>query len=158
METSLYKTSGHYRMIGEFGQADRGISPALSISDLFSSSLGLADLGIGSSHNLSDLFYPFVTAIPCGELGKACCRAPARSQNLPAFGPVVSCQQGLGCDITTNKCVSTSAAPARCAAMARRHGQILARSPLTRIARVFLQQSFTKYKKTSLTNSLFLIS
>src|SRR5712692_3979488 len=91
-ETSLYKTSGHYRMIGKSGQADGAIYPALSISDLFSSSLGLADLGIGSSRNLSDLFSvdgPFVTLIPCGALGKACCRAPARSQNIPAFGPLV---------------------------------------------------------------------
>jgi hypothetical protein len=109
-ETSLYKATRHYRMIGEFDQADGVIYPALSISDLFSSSLGLANLDIRSSRNLSDLFSvdgPFVTLIPCGALGKACCRAPARSQNIPAFGPIVSCQQGLGCDITTNKCVST---------------------------------------------------
>jgi len=43
-ETSLYKTSRHYRMIGKFGQADGTIYPALSISDLVRSSLGLADL------------------------------------------------------------------------------------------------------------------
>lgn len=42
----------------------------------------------------------------CGALGQTCCRAPAASQNIPVFGPIVSCQQGLGCDITTNKCVS----------------------------------------------------
>ena len=40
----------------------------------------------------------------CGALEESCCRAPF--QNVPAFGPLVSCQRGLGCDITTNKCVS----------------------------------------------------
>lgn len=109
-ETSLYKTSGHYRMIGKSGQADGAIYPALSMSDLFSSSGGLAVLETRSSRSLSDLFYidrPFLTLIPCGALGKACCRAPAASQNIPGLGPVVNCQRGLGCDITTNKCVST---------------------------------------------------
>lgn len=43
----------------------------------------------------------------CGAQGQQCCRAPASSQNLPAFGPLVACQQGLGCDITTNLCVSS---------------------------------------------------
>jgi hypothetical protein len=109
-QASLYKTNRYYRMLGKFGQADGAIYPALSMSDLFRSSLGLADLDIRSSRNLSDLFHidsPFPTVIPCGALGKACCRAPAALQNIPAFGPVVSCQKGLGCDITTNKCVST---------------------------------------------------
>jgi hypothetical protein len=40
----------------------------------------------------------------CGAPGQRCCLAPF--QNLPAFGPLVSCQRGLGCDVTTNKCVS----------------------------------------------------
>ena len=42
----------------------------------------------------------------CGALGQSCCRAPAASQNIPAFGPLVACQTGLGCDIVTNKCVA----------------------------------------------------
>jgi hypothetical protein len=43
----------------------------------------------------------------CGALGKACCRPPA-ALHIPAdLGPIVSCQQGLGCDITTGKCVSS---------------------------------------------------
>jgi hypothetical protein len=40
----------------------------------------------------------------CGGLGNVCCRAPSALAN-PAFGPLVACQEGLGCDITTNKCV-----------------------------------------------------
>jgi hypothetical protein len=42
----------------------------------------------------------------CGTLGKACCRAPDASQNPAAFGPLVSCKEGLGCDISSNTCVS----------------------------------------------------
>jgi hypothetical protein len=56
----------------------------------------------------------------CGALGKACCRSPF--QNVPAFGPLVSCQQGLGCDIRTNKCVSTCGGP----------GQVCCDGPETR--------------------------
>jgi hypothetical protein len=56
----------------------------------------------------------------CGALGKACCRAPR--QNIPAFGPLVSCQQGLGCDITTNTCVSPCGGP----------GQVCCDGPETR--------------------------
>ena len=106
-ETSLYKTSRHYRSIVKFGQADGTIYPALPINDLVKSSIDSIDLVIKSSRDFSDFIYvdrPFPTAIPCGALGKACCRAPL--QNVPGFGPLVSCQQGLGCDITTNKCVS----------------------------------------------------
>ena len=40
----------------------------------------------------------------CGGLGNACCHAPKSSGN-PADGPLVACQEGLGCDIITNKCV-----------------------------------------------------
>jgi len=47
-ETSLYKTSRHYRMIGKFGPADGTIYPTLSISDPVRSSLGLADLAVKS--------------------------------------------------------------------------------------------------------------
>ena len=49
---------------------------------------------------------PSIHAFLCGGLGQRCCRAPAASQNIPAFGPLVSCDKGLGCDITTNTCVS----------------------------------------------------
>src|SRR3954454_6318417 len=47
-----------------------------------------------------------VALLQCGALGQACCRAPEASQNIPAFGPIVSCQTGLGCDIDTGRCVS----------------------------------------------------
>jgi hypothetical protein len=42
---------------------------------------------------------------PCGESGQRCCRAPESAQN-PALGPLVSCKQGLGCDLTSDTCVS----------------------------------------------------
>jgi hypothetical protein len=45
--------------------------------------------------------------LTCGSLGKACCTPPASApQNPAALGPLVACQTGLGCDITTNTCVS----------------------------------------------------
>jgi hypothetical protein len=110
-------------MIGEFGQADGTISPALSMSDLVKSSVGLADLVVKTSRDFGDIIHvdsPFPTAFPCGALGQPCCRAPF--QNVPAFGPLVSCQQGLGCDITTNKCVSPCGGP----------GQVCCDGPETR--------------------------
>jgi hypothetical protein len=39
----------------------------------------------------------------CGGLGEACCKAPGT--HSPELGPLVACKNGLGCDITTNKCV-----------------------------------------------------
>jgi len=105
-ETSLYRTSGHYRMIGKFGQVGATIHPTLSINDFVKSSLTLTDLV--DKYSLGVIYLdrpsPFLR---CGALGKACCHAPTASQNVPAFGPLVSCQQGLGCDITIGKCVSS---------------------------------------------------
>jgi hypothetical protein len=123
-ETSLYKTRSLYRMSGNFGEADATIHPALSITNLLKSSLGLADL-VSTTRDLGSLGYvdnPFPFAVPCGALGKDCCRAPAGSQNISAFGPLVSCQEGLGCDITTNKCVSPCGSP----------GQVCCDGPETR--------------------------
>jgi hypothetical protein len=127
-EASLYKTSGHYRAGGEFGPAEEAIYPALSLSDFVKSSLGLADL-VATTRDLGSLGYvdnyvdnPFPFAVPCGAFGESCCRAPAASQNIAAFGPLVSCQQGLGCDITTNKCVSPCGSP----------GQVCCDGPETR--------------------------
>ncbi len=123
-ETSLYKTSRHYRVSGRFDQADGDIYPALSISDILRSSINYIDVVAKSSRDLSDFIYvnsPF-PLIACGALGKACCRAPTASQNVPAFGPLVSCQHGLGCDITTNRCVSTCGGP----------GQVCCDGPETR--------------------------
>src|SRR4029453_2316025 len=61
--------------------------------------------------------HPFLR---CGGLGQPCCHAPF--QNVPAFGPLVSCEQGLGCDITINKCVSPCGGP----------GQVCCDGPQTR--------------------------
>ena len=41
----------------------------------------------------------------CGALGEACCRPPG-SPSVPGVGAVVSCDNNLGCDVATNKCVS----------------------------------------------------
>lgn len=42
----------------------------------------------------------------CGALGEACCRAPEAVQNVAVFGPLVSCQEGLGCDLASGRCVA----------------------------------------------------
>jgi hypothetical protein len=65
----------------------------------------------------NSLITPFLW---CGGLGQPCCRAPF--QNVPAFGPLVSCEQGLGCDITTDTCVSPCGGP----------GQVCCDGPQTR--------------------------
>lgn len=59
-----------------------------------------SELQIAETYNV-DMFF-----LRCGAQGEACCRAPAASQNVPAFGPLVACNTGLGCDIVTNTCVS----------------------------------------------------
>jgi hypothetical protein len=43
----------------------------------------------------------------CGGLGDVCCRPPAlaAAESTPVFGPLVSCGRGLGCDITSDRCV-----------------------------------------------------
>jgi len=46
---------------------------------------------------------PFFTF--CGGLGERCCRPPG-SPTSPGVGAVVACGENLGCDITTNTCVS----------------------------------------------------
>jgi hypothetical protein len=47
----------------------------------------------------------------CGAPGEACCEAPTSAQNIEALGPLVSCQRGLGCDITTRTCVAPCGGP-----------------------------------------------
>jgi hypothetical protein len=56
----------------------------------------------------------------CGAEGQPCCRAPF--QNFPAFSPLVRCNQGLGCDITTDECVANCGGP----------GQVCCDGPETR--------------------------
>src|SRR6478672_12850118 len=41
----------------------------------------------------------------CGQLGQHCCHAPNNLQS-PGVGPLVACDKELGCDITTDLCVS----------------------------------------------------
>jgi hypothetical protein len=41
----------------------------------------------------------------CGAAGERCCRPPG-SPSVPGVGAVVACDQNLGCDISTNTCVS----------------------------------------------------
>jgi len=106
-ETSLYRTSASYHSLA-IG-SDRLIS-------------GIITDNRWTPHFGSDVISvePPTFLYSCGALGKACCRAP--HQDVPAFGPLVSCQQGLGCDITTNKCVSTCGGP----------GQVCCDGPETR--------------------------
>jgi hypothetical protein len=42
----------------------------------------------------------------CGAAGEACCQPPGGAHSSPSLGPLVSCQTGLGCDVTTLTCVS----------------------------------------------------
>jgi hypothetical protein len=63
--------------------------------------------GLVSLYATNRIWYSLIRA--CGKAGEACCEAPY--QNLPAFGPLVSCDQGLGCDITTKTCVSPCGGP-----------------------------------------------
>lgn len=109
--TSLYKSSSNYpglvtssdRLIGEIVNAN-----TWTTFDLKSPWVKIrGDLSIFQR---------------CGGLGEACCRAPAASQNIPAFGPIVGCDKGLGCDIATNKCVSGCGGP----------GQVCCDGPETR--------------------------
>lgn len=58
-----------------------------------------------------DLFSPIARLTPfllCGALGQPCCRDPYQN---PSDGPLVACDNGLGCDITTNRCVATCGMP-----------------------------------------------
>lgn len=40
----------------------------------------------------------------CGASGNICCHAPEIAYN-PTYGPLVYCDEGLGCDIITDQCV-----------------------------------------------------
>lgn len=43
--------------------------------------------------------------VRCGGIGEACCKPPGGASTTPALGPLVACAVGLGCDITTGRCV-----------------------------------------------------
>lgn len=49
---------------------------------------------------------PAVTHFLCGREGGTCCRPPSGSTASPEMGPLIHCNQGLGCDISINTCVS----------------------------------------------------
>lgn len=100
-ETTLYTTTGRYFTLGG-GLQLRDLTAA-PLADLFRWQGGFLHL-------------------LCGGLGQPCCRAPEASQNILAFGPLVSCDDGLGCDITTNTCTSQCGAP----------GQVCCDGPETR--------------------------
>jgi hypothetical protein len=105
-EESLYRSSGSYRAISALGPAAGGVLPSAPF-DLYTPSFKFTDLFYSS---LKDSAFVEIELgswfFRCGGLGERCCRAPEASQNIPAFGPLVSCNKGLGCDITTNTCVA----------------------------------------------------
>src|SRR5262245_45357288 len=105
-EESLYRSSGGYRAILGFGPAAGAVLPSspldvytrFNFPDLLQTRL--------KDSAYADVWPPGSWFFRCGGLGEACCRAPEASQNIPAFGPLVGCNKGLGCDITTNTCVA----------------------------------------------------
>jgi hypothetical protein len=48
--------------------------------------------------------FPLPPFFFCGQEGNACCHAPAASAN-PVYGPLVHCDNGLGCDVASDTCV-----------------------------------------------------
>ncbi len=54
--------------------------------------------------------YPGPPVFPCGALGGTCCHPPQSPIPNPAYA-FVKCQEGLGCDITTDTCVSSCGGP-----------------------------------------------
>ena len=92
-ETSLYKTSRHYRLIAKFGQADGTIYLTLSINALVKSSLDFIELGTKSS---LDLIY-FDRPSPIS--GRECWRQCLGSN--PCADESCRRQRGFSC---TKKC------------------------------------------------------
>lgn len=86
-ETSLYKTSRHYRMIGKFGQADGTIYPTLSINDLFKSSNDSIDPAIaGASAGTTTLIRILAAVLWVGAgvgVGVACAAPTGKSRAVP---------------------------------------------------------------------------
>ena len=52
----------------------------------------------------ADLFKISPYFIKCGGQGEACCKPPGT--HPASLGPLVSCKVGLGCDVTTDRCVA----------------------------------------------------
>ena len=57
----------------------------------------------------SQIFHIPIDFFFCGAVGQSCCE-PNIPLN-PAYGPLVKCNSGLGCDITTKTCVSPCGEP-----------------------------------------------
>lgn len=108
-QTSLYRTSASYF---------DSISNSSQLTDRAAVDHVYTFTFAGDSAYLTNPGSSFFSR--CGALGESCCRAPI--QNLAADGPLVSCNEGLGCDITTGKCVSACGRP----------GQVCCDGPETR--------------------------
>jgi hypothetical protein len=92
-ETSLYATSASYAILAtNYGRSTGGVITGTGWAPVFGRDSAWLEHPGG---------WPFFRR--CGALGEDCCRAPIQN---PDSGPYVSCQDGLGCDITTGKCVS----------------------------------------------------
>jgi hypothetical protein len=102
-EASFFKSEGRYRLSSDWASGLRG--PAVIPQQLAKELLGA---------KVSDVRYKgssFELRPPCGGLGQACCRPPITSYLPPDLGPIVSCQSGLGCDVTADRCVSPCGGP-----------------------------------------------
>lgn len=118
-EASLYQTRGRYYAVAGFDDGSGAGDGASTMP------WGAATPAATSVLTLPGTALEYMTAkwayavrfrdpglfVSCGRLGGRCCRAPEWAQNIPAFGPLVACDTGLGCDITTNRCVSTCGQP-----------------------------------------------
>jgi hypothetical protein len=101
--SSLYKTNASYTALREGSRGGNA-----TIFDGGGWTIPLAGSPTFQDHsNLHagpSIFHDRSTIHRCGGLGGPCCKAPF--QNVAAFGPYVSCNEGLGCDISTGKCVA----------------------------------------------------
>jgi hypothetical protein len=82
----------------------------------------LLSLGLSSCIPISSVFTPRPPLVLCGSLGRACCTPPTGSAAASFPGPLVSCDDGLGCDLGTKKCVQPCGAA----------GQVCCDGPQTR--------------------------
>jgi len=100
---SLYKTSVSYAAFRE--TAGMGYIEVVDTGgSVFQAAGSLTFQDHSGLHFGPSIFHDHSTLRRCGGLGDPCCWAPF--QNVPAFGPYVSCNEGLGCDISTGKCVA----------------------------------------------------
>lgn len=111
-EATLYNSNVRYHDTTEAAVFHEFVQPASPVSDvLFINRPAVSHFFFGK--DLVSIDSPFHNSpfLICGGLGQTCCHAPKSLQNLTAFGPLVSCDRGLGCDITTDRCVSSCGSP-----------------------------------------------